>query len=289
MPCHFDAEAGGYRINGDFFLPPVQLTLAEAMALSVLGGQVARGGQVPLLGDAWRAVEKVRSQLPAGIREELAGTDEHIRVQAARVSPQDGCHETFETLRRSIAKRRKVRCVYNRVDGKSTGDRGKAFLFRPYSLFFNQRAWYVIGHSERRGGERSLKLNRIRSLAPTDRPYAIPLGWTLEKSLGRAWRMIRGERRHIVQIRFDGEFGRNVADTLWHPTQTIEWQPDGSCLFRCEVDGLDEIVWWVLAYGPHAQVLTPAELRDRILSMAKAMCAFYEKPKGSPVARRKSR
>lgn len=43
VPCRFDAEAGGYRIDGDFFLPPVQLTLGEAMALSVLGADLGRG------------------------------------------------------------------------------------------------------------------------------------------------------------------------------------------------------------------------------------------------------
>lgn len=238
----------------------------------------------------------MRSQLPAAVRDEVAAADGAVRVQPARVSPQAGGERHFETIRRAIADRRKVRCVYdggkgtaddgNSVDGRGgRGPRGwgdQAFLFRPYALFFGQRAWYAIGHSERAGAERSLKLNRLRSADPTDRPYGIPDGWTVERSLGRAWRMIRGGQRHQVEVRFDVECGRNVADTLWHPTQTVTWEPGGAgdagggaLRFRCEVDGLDEIVWWVLGYGPHAEVVAPQELRERVKALSSAAAARY--------------
>jgi len=174
-------------------------------------------------------------------------------------------------LRKAIAQRRKVRCIY---DG---GKHAKApFLFRPYELFFCQRAWYVIGHSELSDGERSLKLDRLAKVEPTDRPYAIPDRWTLEKSFGYAWRMIRGGRRYRVQIRFDREVARNVADTLWHPTQSIQWLPGGECLFECEVDGLDEIMWWVLGYGAHAQVLEPVAFIERLRYMVEKMALVYQ-------------
>jgi predicted DNA-binding transcriptional regulator YafY len=263
VPCRFDVDDGGYRIDGDFFLPPLQLTLSEALALSVLGSQLAGQKQLPFLQDAWQAVTKVRSQLPAAVREELSQSDGSVRVQTARVSPQTGCEPHFETIRRAIAQRRKLRCSYE--GGKHF--RTPFFLFRPYALFFSQRAWYVIGHSEAAGAEWSLKLNRFRELVQTDRPFMIPDGWSLEQSLGCAWRMIRGGRRYVV-IRFDKEVGRNVSDTLWHTTQTVATSRNGSCRFECEVDGLDEIAWWVLGYGPHAMVVQPTELREQVGGLA---------------------
>ncbi len=269
IPCRFDKEIGGYRLGEDFFLPPVQLTLGESMALSVLASQLAGRKQIPFLEDAWRAVTKVRSQLPAAIREELAGSDGNVRVEGTRVSPQSGCEPHFEMLRRAIASKRKVRCAYEGVKhGKA------AFLFWPYALFFCQRAWYVIGHSESADAERSLKLNRLSKVEPTERPFAIPDGWTLEKSFGKAWRMMRGGRLFQVKIQFDGEFGRNVADTLWHATQRITWA-GGVCLFECEVDGLDEIIWWVLGYGHHARVLAPPELVERVAKSAELVGKQY--------------
>lgn len=271
IPCRFDRETGGYRIDGDFFLPPMQLTLRESMALSVLASQLAGKTRVPFLEDAWRAVTKVRSQLPAAMREELAESDGHVRVEGTRVSQQLGSEPHFETLRRAIASKRKVRCAYYGLKhGKST------FLFWPYGLFFLQRAWYAIGHSEAADAERSLKLNRLSKVEPTDRAYGIPDGWTLERCIGKAWRMMRGSRRFVVRIEFDRECGRNVADTLWHATQRITSSRNGSCIFECEVDGLDEILWWVLGYGAHARVISPPELIERVVRTAEEMREQYE-------------
>jgi predicted DNA-binding transcriptional regulator YafY len=281
VPYRFDITDGGYRIDGDFFLPPLQFTLGEAMALSVLAQQLAGRGQIPFIEDAWRAAIKVRSQLPAAIREEVAMAEGHVRIESAPVSPQRGCEPHFETLRRAITAKRKIRCTY---DGGSARHR-VPFLFRPYALFFGLRAWYVIGYSEAADGERSLKLNRLSSVKPTERPYMIPGGWTLERSLGHAWRMIRGERRYHVKVCFDREFGRTVADTLWHTTQRITWSPDGhGCVFECEVDGLDEILWWVLGYGPHARVLAPPELVSSVTQAVDGLCRIYCSPGTSPMS-----
>jgi predicted DNA-binding transcriptional regulator YafY len=108
----------------------------------------------------------------------------------------------------------------------------------------------------------------------------VPDGWTLEKTLGYAWRMMRGSRRYRVRIRFDSEVARNVSDTLWHPTQLLTWEADGQCVFECQVDGLDEIIWWVLGYGAHARVLEPAELAGMVRDTAQKMCGIYDSKRG---------
>jgi predicted DNA-binding transcriptional regulator YafY len=41
------------------------------------------------------------------------------------------------------------------------------------------------------------------------------------------------------------------------------------------VDGLDEIVWWVLGYGPEVEVLRPPELRRRLADLARRMLRLY--------------
>ena len=58
------------------------------------------------------------------------------------------------------------------------------------------------------------------------------------------------------------------ADTRWHATQEIEEHEDGSVSFRCTVSGLDEIVWWVLSFGPSCTVVAPKKLADRVRDLA---------------------
>lgn len=260
VPLHFDKEADAYRINGDYFLSPVQLTLQEAMAMSILASQLGRQRQIPFLESAAQAMTKIRCRLPPMIQDQLADAGGHVQMRTARSAAQEGSDGHYDLIQRAIAAGRKLRCMYDH--GTPRRDR-TPFLFRPYKLSFEQRAWFVIGLSEKRGETRWLKLNRILSLEQTNLPYMIPDGWTLEKSLGLAWCMIRGKPRCKVAVEFDADFARTVADTRWHSTQKITHRPDGSCLFECEVDGLDEIVWWILGYGPHARIIQPPELREK--------------------------
>jgi predicted DNA-binding transcriptional regulator YafY len=134
---------------------------------------------------------------------------------------------------------------------------------------------------------RCLKLSRFEKIQLTDLAYEVPRGFSVQKHLGNAWRMIRGEKSYTVELEFDVEFAETVADTLWHPTQEVIWNDDGSILFRCTVDGLDEIVWWVLSMGPHCVVKKPGELAKRVSELAAATAGKYNSAK--PARRGRSR
>ncbi len=183
----------------------------------------------------------------------------------------------YDRVRQAIAEGRALTCRYESVDdGKAIkAKRDQEFVFKPYALFFSQRAWYTVGHHSGRDALRCLKLNRFTDVAATKLKYTIPKDFTLTDHLGKAWRMIRGGTTHDVEVRFDANFAETIADTAWHATQQIDYHDDGSITFRCEVDGLDEIVWWVLSMGPHCQVMKPKALRDRVVALAQQVVDRY--------------
>jgi predicted DNA-binding transcriptional regulator YafY len=76
-------------------------------------------------------------------------------------------------------------------------------------------------------------------------------------------------------IRFHPLVARNVAEVSWHKTQQTSWNTDGTLDFSARVSGLGEIIWWVLGYGMHAEVIEPQELRDRVREHVGAMYECY--------------
>ena len=92
--------------------------------------------------------------------------------------------------------------------------------------------------------------------------------------------MIRGVPRCEVVLEFDASFAETIADTAWHRTQRIEHLDDGGIVFRCTVDGLDEIVWWVLSMGSACRVIEPPELRERVREQASSVAAMYTHASG---------
>jgi proteasome accessory factor B len=62
---------------------------------------------------------------------------------------------------------------------------------------------------------------------------------------------------------------------MWHKTQELHWQPDGTLEFHAQVSGLQEIGWWILGYGDQAEVLRPAKLRKLVAQRAANMHKLY--------------
>ena len=278
IPCFFDEDTKGYSVRRDFFLPPVQLEFDEALALLALAQHIGGAEQVPHTQAAARAISKIRGQLPAKVREELEQIEDHVQMKLAAAMPPESSQDVYQTVRQALAAKRALSCEYESASRDSAD--GQRFLLHPYTLFFNQRAWYVIGHHSRHNEIRCMKLNRFVRIEPTDVAYAIPKNFTLDKHLGNAWRMIRGKAEHEVELHFDKDFADNISDTAWHTTQDIQWNEDDSITFRCTVAGLDEIVWWVLSMGPHCRVIKPAALAKRVAELAEGVVALYNKPTG---------
>jgi predicted DNA-binding transcriptional regulator YafY len=278
IPYFFDPEKKSYGVRGDFFMPPVQLTLDESLALAALAEHVGGQEQIPFTQAAAKGIAKIRGQLPVKIRTELEKLEPNVAIHLAAAMAPEAAADVYGLVRAALANRVALRCEYESLGGNNKpGKENGRFLFKPYALFFGQRAWYVVGYHDQRKEIRSLKLNRFASIKLTDERYEIPSTFSLQKHLGNAWRMIRGDKRYEVELVFDAEFAETVADTHWHSTQEFIWQDDGSVLFRCTVDGLDEIIWWILSMGPHCVVKKPRELAERIGSLAAETAEKYRK------------
>jgi predicted DNA-binding transcriptional regulator YafY len=78
-----------------------------------------------------------------------------------------------------------------------------------------------------------------------------------------------------VRIEFAADIADYIREKVWHETQTIEPQRDGSIVFEAEVAGTEEIKFWVLKWGAKARVLAPESLREEIRLEAEAMLQNY--------------
>jgi predicted DNA-binding transcriptional regulator YafY len=272
IPITFDEAAGGYRINADFFLPAIHLSVEETLALTLLCEEIAKPQQIPFTLPAWKALAKIQSTLPQSIREEASERSRNIAVRTSQAISSDDDADVYQRMLVATVNRKALVCRYESLDPTSAQD---LFDFEPYSLFFCVRAWYAIGFHSGRQAVRCLKLNRFTKVSPTQRPYDIPADYSLDGFLGNAWRMIRGTPETDVVLEFTPSFAQTVGDTLWHRTQSLEYREDGSALFRCRVAGFDEISWWILSHGPNCRVVEPPALRDLVRDLAARTAALY--------------
>ena len=152
---------------------------------------------------------------------------------------------------------------------------------RVYQLLFSKHSWYAIGRSSLHGEVRTFNVSRIVSLEMLSDVYSMPNGFSLERHFRNAWYFIPGPGPDDnVVIRFQPLVARNVAEVLWHKTQRLKFQDDGTLLFHARVSAINEIVWWILGYGDQAEVLQPLKLRRLVAHRARVMVERYDgKPK----------
>jgi len=266
VPYHYDARAGGYAIDPEFFLPPVDLSLQEALSLLLLAHEASKQIQLPFKRSALLAALKIENNLPAKIRQYCNSALRNISAKAAAQAPMDLLDQTFAQLQKAILNRRRVSVRYHSLfDGKNI-----ELELCPYHLLYNCRAWYVLGFSDLHKSVRTFKLSRIKELETTDKCFAGDK-FDLADYLGRAWSMIPEGRIYNIKLRFLPKVAENVAEVQWHSTQKVARNPDGSATVEFRVDGLGEITWWILGYGDQVQVLAPKILRARVSEIAQNM------------------
>ncbi len=262
---HYDATSGGYTMDPEFFLPPVDLKLQEAMSLLLLVHKASEQLQLPFKNSALLAALKIENNLPAKIRQHCNTALRSISTRAAAQAPIRELDKTFAQLQKAIEKKQKVSIRYHSLfDGRDI-----ELELCPYHLLYNQRAWYVVGLSGMHNSVRTFKLARIRQLKTLSQHFVDDGNFDLSEYLGRAWSMIPEGRIYNVKLRFLPKVAENVAEVRWHNTQKVTRNGDGSVIVEFRVDGLGEITWWILGYGDQVQVLHPKRLRQKIIETAK--------------------
>lgn len=275
VPCRYDVRTSSYTIEPEFFLPPVDLNLQEALSLLLLVYKVHNQIQLPFKSSALLAALKIENNLPAGIRQYCNMALLNISARSGAQAPvhgSGGLDRTFAQLQKAITKKRKVHICYHSLFESNIIE----LDLDPYHLLFNQRAWYVVGLSSMHNSIRTFKLNRIREMEVMEKCYLGGERFNLNDYLGNAWSMIPEGRIYNIKLQFMPKVANNVTEVQWHSTQKVTRNGDGSATVEFRVDGLGEISWWILGYGDQVQVIAPKALRERVLETAKNMVKLNE-------------
>jgi predicted DNA-binding transcriptional regulator YafY len=265
------AMGGRWGLEKAALLPAFRLTQGEAMAVFLAARLMAKYADAydPELAAAF---QKLGEALP-----EVLGRHVHRTLDVmARWPPDREGTRRLNALTRAWADRRVVELTYD----PSTYDPGRATRtarVRPYLIepSTETHALYLIGFDETRGAMRTFKLERIRSLTVTAEVFEAPADGVIEEALERAWGIIADQGATMVALRFGPAVAPRVAETRWHPTQSVIREADGSLTWRATVSGTIEIRSWILSWGPDVEVLEPAALRDEVAGLLAAAAAHY--------------
>ena len=254
----------GYSIDDSFFLPALNLTPDEAFAL-LFPDLLFRDERKPV---CERIRAKLVSSLPAPMRKMVKKSLERTDIRLEGSVKRD---QTFERIHEAVAERRRVILSYRSVRADDYQQR----TVDPYGLAQRRNSWYVVGFCHKNGEIRTFKLNRIERVAPTEVHFAYPDGFSVKDHFSGRWGVFGGEE-HDVVIRLSPLAARLVQDNPPVGGGSLLQLSDGSAIFRVRVKGVQEVGWWVMKYGEHAEVIRPPELREQVMATVRKMAAVYQ-------------
>ena len=257
-------RGGRYTIDSNSLLPQVELTKEEAFALLLLVYKGKNLIKLPFRETALMAGLKVENNLRSEIRKYCARALRTISFQYTPNAPEDLNNSTFTNLQKAIMDKHTVKIRYYNPKEQ----REIEMKFNPYYLIYSQHIWFLLGKSNSDNRINTVKLSYIKNVHILDSNFIEESSFDLHDYFGRAWSMLPEGQLYNVKLRFLPEVAYDVANIKWHDTQTVHFEEDGSAIIEFRVDGLNEIIWWILSYGDRVEVLAPRLLRQQITQIA---------------------
>ena len=228
------------ELFGDTFRLPPKLTPLEArairLALEFVGPMIAAEAHTPL--------ERVRRKL-----EETFGQFDLARTPGPHEEKDE--EALVATLSEAIRSRTLVEIEYLKEGESDASTR----LVEPYSIERLMPHWYVHTYDRTREGEKSFRLDRMRSAKQTKKQFEPREEFEPQR--------FRGAR--TARILYSKEIARWEVEKGAHPLT------DGSALKEVAVGSEEWLVGEILSYRGEAVVVEPVEFRRRIAARAREL------------------
>lgn len=265
VPWYFDEQNQCYRVRPDFRFPTLALTEEEAMG-QALATTLTKTAGLNIGEGAAPTTRKLTATSPEEIKEILADASQVMEAFDLKFVDHSKHQSTIKTVQSALLKGKQLTGVYESPYEETS----VKLVIHPYRLCLIKRSWYIIGHLHGETAAKTLRVTRFKTLRMLDQPSTVPDDFNLRQHFGNAWALYRGETSYDIELRFTPEAAQIVTETEWHQTQQVRKHRDGSITMTFTVDGLEEILRWILTWTGQVTIVKPDELKLRFVKTLQA-------------------
>ncbi len=249
---------------------PIPFSLPELMALYFSRGMMGVLKDTVFYDSLVSLFDKIKTTLPDEYIAYLGQIEESLAVKSKPYKQYGQLRSIIEKVSEAVIQKKYLEIDYYTMSRKKKTRRKVA----PYKIWFFDGTFYLIGNCGLREDIRIFAMDRIKNFELTNETFEMPEDFNVDDFMKSSFGVFHGEPVR-VRVWFAADIAEYIREKIWHETQIIEPQTDGSIIFEAEVAGIAEIKFWILKWGAKARVIEPESLRDAIRSEAEAMVANY--------------
>jgi predicted DNA-binding transcriptional regulator YafY len=214
-----------------------------------------------------RLQSKVRALLPPGAGTRLAVDEEALLEalgHAARPGPRPAVSGDVDVaISEALKGPFLLRIVYQRRSQDKPSER----VVAPHGLLLGVRRYLVARDTAKRAGARlqHYRVEEIQSAVVLGESFDMDPDFSIRAHAEKGFGSFESEAEHgEVVWRFSPTAAPHARRFVFHPTQTVEEETDGSLLVRFRASGHLEMCWHLYSWGKSVEVLQPARLRELV-------------------------
>lgn len=249
VPWYYDETDNCYRIRADHRFPVLNLKEEELLG-QVLATTLTRppGIEIDINLGAGPTTKKLLVSANESSLQIVDDAARLIEVLDLKLADHSRHREMISTIQSALLSRKRLVGLYE----------------SPYEPHVIKQAWYLIGRLHDEDVPKTFRAMRFKSLRMIEEDAEIPTEFDLRSYLGNAWSVYRGEQTYDIELRFEKLAGRIASETQWYPTQRVKQHRDGRMTISFQVDGLSEILRWILSWSGNVKVMA-SELKILVL------------------------
>jgi predicted DNA-binding transcriptional regulator YafY len=268
VPLYFSKDENAYRVRPDYRFPPLHLTDDEAIGQATATA-LSESKALHLPNGSKPTTRKLADTGNDRVRAILEDVTRLTQVLDLKIADHPRQQQTIKTVQWALLGPKMLHGKYH-----SPYEPAPVTLkLHPFRLALVKQAWYLIARPDGEDRPRTFRIVRFHALKLIDRPAVVPNDFDLKAYFGNAWAVYRGDRSYDVELCFTADAADTVLETNWHHTQQAKKHPNGEVTLTFTVDGLNEVVRWVVGWAGRVRVVKPAELRDLVIDHHKKAIA----------------
>jgi predicted DNA-binding transcriptional regulator YafY len=273
-PIVWDRERRGYSYDNSeagadqYQLPGLWFNTSEIQALLTMDALLENLQPGVLSSHVKPLQSRIRMLLDKGDHsvEEIS---KRIRILPAAAKKYRS--ENFQTISQALLTRRRLQIEYYSRQQDDSSNR----QISPQRLIYYRDNWYLDSWCHLRKALRSFSVDAIKQVEILQQTAKDIDEQYLNHELASGYGIFSGAETHQAVVRFSPRIARWVSRELWHSQQQSRYDDSGYYILQIPYSQDTELIMDILKHGPEVEVLTPPDLRRKVIERIGAMQALY--------------
>ncbi|MDP9023828.1 MAG: WYL domain-containing protein [Candidatus Eremiobacteraeota bacterium] len=272
FPWYFDRPSNTYRFAGGYSLKRLELNSSELFGLVALRAiSSSLGGSIGTYVDDVTA--KLLGSSGKGAKERVEARSA-VTFRLSEIRLDEVGEKAFEVLSAAERSTRSVTFTYRDKEGKRSER-----TVDPYGFIVSAGRVYCVAFDPQKHDKRVFAVDNVSEPVMLARTFVKPSDFNVEEFAATSISgVLHGADSIDVKVRFASRVAKAAVAARAVAERAIVHLSDGSVEISYRVSDAGELVRWVLGWGDQAEVVGPAEVRERARDLIGDLSRKYGRP-----------